>query len=82
MNFLICVGMGKWMDSKNEIKIGDIVCYIRNKSIVRSLYDEQRPVKVVDIVKKQGILCVVYDDGGFDYHNRVEKCLPLIQELE
>lgn len=82
MSFLTYVGMGEWMDLKSEVKIGDVVCHKKSKYIVRHRDDEHRLAKIVDIRKKQGILCVIYDDGEFDYYDSVEKCPPLLLELQ
>jgi hypothetical protein len=71
------------MGLKNEIKIGDKVLYKDSGEFVYSLWDEELiTLSVVKEIRHIGNrLCVVYDDGGFDYYEKVQTIPSLLLEL-
>lgn len=81
MNSLIYVGMGEWMDSKKEVKVGDYVEYVDGQGVVRD--DDGSPLRVIEIKKHKllGKVCVYYTSGGFDLLDTVQKVSPLLTEL-
>jgi hypothetical protein len=72
------------MGLKNEIKIGDSVLYKDSGEFVYSLWDGEYTPTLSIVVGIRSIgsrLCVVYDDGGFDYYEQVQTIPSLLLEL-
>ena len=71
--------MGEWMDSKNEVKVGDHVMY-EDGTVVAD--EHGNPLKVIDIKPYLRYnLCVFYCNGEFDDIRTVRKCHSLLLEL-
>ena len=71
--------MGEWMDSKNEIKVGDYVAYISDRTIV--VDDDGNPLRVVKIDLSTWLPIVRYTNGEFDWLETVERAPSLLLEL-
>jgi len=84
VSFLFFVGMGKWMDLKKEVEVGDYVRYKESGDIVYPFNEEDQtiPCRVIEIKKLGRKKCVIYDDGAFDYYESVEPVPTLLLELE
>lgn len=81
MSFLIYVGMGGWMASKREVKVGDFVEYKDGQGVVCD--SDGVPLRVIEIKRHDtlGKLCVYYNNGNFDYLKSVKKVSSLVWEL-
>ncbi len=79
MNFLASAGMGRWMESKKEVEIDDYVIYKSSGEVVCN--EAGDPVRVIAFMKFHSYDGVKYDDGGWDYAERVEKASSLLLEL-
>lgn len=69
------------MDSRKEVKVGDYVMYVETGEIVCS--EEGTPLRVIKIkpYTLKSVLCVFYQDGGFDYLANVQTVPSLLMEL-
>jgi len=68
------------MGLKKEVSVGDYVQYICGSGVVCSNITGL-PLKVAKIQTQNGVRCVIYESGEFDYLESVEKCCSLLLEL-
>lgn len=80
MSFLIFVGMGEWMDSKKEFKIGDYVFYKDTGGIVRDP-QTKLPLKVIGFEKRFIKETARYENGEWDFAEELCKISSLVMEL-
>jgi hypothetical protein len=71
--------MGEWMDSKNEVRVGDYVMYKEGGSIVTG--ENGNPLRVATINLSAYIPAVTYDNGEFDWLETIERAPALLLEL-
>ncbi len=60
-------------------KVGDYVIYKESGEVVCN--KAGNPTKIVEFLKKYGCDAVWYEDGGWDYADRIEKAGSLLLEL-
>ena len=73
--------MGRKMDSKKEVKVGDFVQYVDSGELVCD--ENGSPLRVIAI-KLYGVPftpCVFYSQGSFDYLSNVQVASSLVLEL-
>lgn len=78
MSSLIYVGMGGWMDSGREVRVGDFVMYEDGHIVMN---DDGVPLRVVEIKQHYKDKCVFYIDGEFDFLHSVYPVPELLLEL-
>lgn len=69
------------MDLERKVKVGDKVMYVDSGEFVYSIYTSELST-VIEIKTIFNKLCVVYDDGGYDYCEKVKPIPTLLIELE
>ena len=67
------------MGSKKEVEIGDYVIYKQSGEVVCDRHGN--PIKIVEFWEVHSYSAVRYEDGGFDYVERIEKASSLLLEL-
>lgn len=85
MSSLIYAGMGKWMDLKDEIKIGDYVICIAEKSVPRFIGHKWYVVKIRKGLYYCRNLDLYSDNTEEDCYvfkfNEIVPVTPLMEEL-